>query len=136
MNELVVGLGVAGLLGLAITSIVLAIRNGGLKADARDADTKREIAEENLKNNEAKHLDYKKRAQKQIADLMEEIDELEDQESAAIAAIKDPRVRRARRRARVLRLLSEEANAESGEGEHGVSNNPTTKTSGETGITQ
>ena len=120
MIEVLAALGGAASVGLAVTCVVLAIRNGGLKANAREADLFRKQADADLKKTAEKLADYRARAEAQIVDLMEEIDELEDQEGEVIAAIKDPAVRRARRRARVVRMLSPPPAGGSGERERGV----------------
>lgn len=115
-----------GTLGFAVTSVFLAIRNGGLRAEVKEADLFREDAQKQLAETARKFADYRSRAEKQIAELMGEIDELEDQEGAAIAAIDDPAVRRARRRARVARLLSTTA-GEGGERDGGMPDESTTR---------
>lgn len=129
MENILAIIGGVGSIGFALTCVVLAIRNGGLKADAKDADTKRKIAEKTLIEKTAEYKDFKQRAQKQIVDLMEEIDELEDQETRVIASIKDPDTRRARRKSRVLRLLSEASNIEGGNDKRRVSDKSSTNSS-------
>lgn len=87
-----------GMLALAITSVVLAIRAGGLKADARDADAARARSEQDLREVAAAMTEQRDRHTKQLEALHDDINELETE----LAATASPDAVRAR----LAKLLS------------------------------
>ena len=100
---------VAGLAsaGLGITVAIMGIRNGGLKADAREADQDRKAAEAALMVAAKEFDDYRLRAESKEALLVKELEHYENQELAAIEAEPDQVVRIRRRRRLVGGVLSE-----------------------------
>jgi hypothetical protein len=91
----------AGALGFALTSVVLAIRNGGLRVEITKADKARHDVEKQFSETAKEFVEYKRRTEDRFKALKHEIEELENElENAAIPGA---------RRDRLNRLLSEEA---------------------------
>lgn len=113
--------------GLAITVAILGVRNGGLKADAkesevdaREADSLRKTAETSLKVTSREFDEYRIRAEAIEEELSEELDRYENQEIAAIRDEPDQAVRVKRRRRMVGSVLSQAFTPTSDDSESGV----------------
>ena len=102
--------------GLGIAVALLGIRNGGLKADARHADTLRKAAEAALKVNTTNFDDYRMRAESKEASLVAQLEHYENHELDAIEEEPNRVVRIERRRSWVAGVLSEASNLASDDG--------------------
>jgi len=103
---------VLGSVGLGITAVVLAIRNGGLKAEIQEADQLRKAAEAALAVQTTESEDQKLRAKAQIASLRKELERFENEKLDAIEEEPNREKRIAARRNWVvdaLRMLPKEA---------------------------
>lgn len=100
---------------LAAVVAFLGIRNGGLKADVRESDTKRRLAEEDLENVAAELRDVKIRAEAKIAALVDELKEYEEHELDGIEKEPDRDIRIKRRRSWVSRVLSKTSDPTGGD---------------------
>jgi len=120
MEAILAIVGMAGTLGLGITSVVLAIRCGGLKVDANKADTLRKTAEDKLKDVSKKADAYRKATEEQLALLQKELEYFEDHELDAIEAEPDRDKRIARRRGWVRGVLSKAPSPASDDSGNGV----------------
>ena len=119
MNILAI-IGGAGSIGFAITAVVLAIRNGGLKVDANTADTLRKAAEK-LATKTTKNFDaYRKRSEEMVAGLVKELENYENEELDAIEEEPDRDRRIARRRSWVRGVLSKAPSPTSDDSGDGV----------------
>jgi hypothetical protein len=105
---------------LGVTVALLGIRNGGLKADARHADTLRKAAEAALKVGTTEFDDYRKRAELREANLVAELEHYENEELDAIEAEPDRPRRIERRRNWVRSVLSKASSPTSDDSEDGV----------------
>ncbi len=106
--------------GLGITVAILGIRNGGLKADAREADSMRKDAEAALKATSRGFDEYRIRAEAIEEELSEELDHYENQKIAAIKDEPDQAVRIKRRRRLVDSVLSQAFTPRGDDSESGV----------------
>ena len=115
---------------LGVTVALLGIRNGGLKADARHADTLRKAAEAALKVGTKEFDDYRLRAESIQAKLVSELEHYENQELDAIEAEPDRPRRIERRRNWVRSVLSQASPPTGGDGEDGVREDTTSDSPG------
>lgn len=93
--------------GLGIAVAILGIRNGGLRADARHADTLRKAAEGSLHKVADEFDDYRDRAESKEARLVAELEHYENHALDGIENEPNREVRIRRRRDWVRSLLSQ-----------------------------
>ncbi len=106
--------------GLAVTLAIFGIRNGGLKADAQEADQARKKAESDLKKTSGDFDEYRARAEQIEEELSAELEQYENAEIAAIKAEPDQAVRVKRRRRLVGSVLSKAFNPTGDDSEPGM----------------
>ena len=106
--------------GLGIAVALLGIRNGALKADAREADGLRKAAEAALKVGTKAFDDYRLRAEANEARLVAELENYENHELDAIEAEPSRPRRIKRRRDWVRSVLSKASAATSDDDSDGV----------------
>jgi type II secretory pathway pseudopilin PulG len=103
-----VSLEVVGIIGLALVAVVLAVRNGGLRAERSKAEERASRLEAQLQTTMREFTDYRTRMRAQLDSLHADIETLESD----LANCSSP----GSRRARLERLLSKARHRADGQG--------------------